>query len=166
MPWTGPQSCLRRSRVTGSQPLVPHGPSTGPLTATLPVSRTIPLARLRFSNRPARLPPPTVERHAPPSRFISRASFPRSSTLWERMALLVQRNLARDRRSRCDLESVSCLRIQSTNWTGDFEAVVIEFVVGNSASRPYTSGIRAADEMYGATRTRIDAALDDIRHCV
>ena len=62
----------------------------------------------------------------------------RISQLWERLALMVQRDLA-EVGVDMQLESRPVRGIQPAHLaTGDFDAVFMEFVVGNSASRPFT----------------------------
>ena len=53
------------------------------------------------------------------------------------MALLTQQDLAKVG-VHMELQSVSFAEFNQRIGTGDFESVVIEFVAGNSASRPYT----------------------------
>jgi peptide/nickel transport system substrate-binding protein len=79
------------------------------------------------------------------------------------MALIVQRDLA---------EIGVAMRIESVPFeifnqrivSGDFDAVTIELIVGNTASRPYTFwSSKSTQNVWGYRNPNLDDALDDLR---
>lgn len=109
--------------------------------------------------------PPASNRgkDAPPSRLSFSCLVPEGFDLWERMALLTQKNLAQIG-VQMDLESVSFPEFNRRIGTGDFEAVVIEFVAGNTASRAYTFWYSSSKRnVWGYRNPELDNALDEIR---
>lgn len=88
---------------------------------------------------------------------------PDSFALWERMALIVQKDLAKvgvDMR----LESMPFAEFNRRIGAGDFDAVMLEFIVGNSPSRPYGFWhSRSRQNSWGFQNPQIDDALDRIR---
>jgi peptide/nickel transport system substrate-binding protein len=98
-----------------------------------------------------------------PSRMHFTCLIPDSFALWERMALIVQKDLARvgvDMR----IESMPFSEFNKRIVAKDFDAVMLEFIVGNSPSRPYGfwhSGSK--QNFWGVQNQGIDLALDGIR---
>ena len=107
----------------------------------------------------ARRTPPTI-----PSRFTFTCLIPESFALWERMALIVQRDLARIGVD-MQIESVPFEEFNRRIAAGDFDAVTLEFIFGNSPSTAVSrSGIRRVKQnMWGYRNTAVDASLDRIR---
>jgi ABC-type dipeptide transport system, periplasmic component len=79
------------------------------------------------------------------------------------MALLAQKNLA-EIGVDMQLESVTFEEFNRRIGSGEFDAVVIEFVAGNSASRPYTFWYSESKRnVWGYRNREMDSALDEIR---
>jgi peptide/nickel transport system substrate-binding protein len=99
----------------------------------------------------------------PPSRLHFTCLVPDSFTLWERMALMVQRDLAEvgvDMR----IESMPFPEFNRRIATGDFQAVMLEFIVGNSPSRPFGFWhSNSKQNVWGFNNPQVDQALDGIR---
>jgi peptide/nickel transport system substrate-binding protein len=89
---------------------------------------------------------------------------PENLPLWERMALLVQRDLAQigvDMR----LESAPIKQFGARLASGDFDAVFLEHIVGNNASRPFSFWHSTSRQnTWGFRSPAVDQALDDLRH--
>ncbi len=104
--------------------------------------------------------------HNGPSRMHFTCLIPDSFALWERMALIVQKDLAKvgvDMR----LESMPFAEFNRRIGAGDFDAVMLEFIVGNSPSRPYGFWhSRSRQNSWGFQNPQIDDALDRIRRAV
>ncbi len=89
---------------------------------------------------------------------------PENFQLWERLALMVQRNLAEIGVS-MTLEAVPVNTFNQRISEGAFDAVLMEMISGYSISRPFLfwrSGGSANFSSYH--NPSLDAALDDIRH--
>jgi peptide/nickel transport system substrate-binding protein len=100
----------------------------------------------------------------PPSRLRFTCILPENFTLWERMALLVQRDLAHVGVD-MQLETVSVNDFTRRVMTGDFDAVLIELIVGNTPTKPYTFWYsQSKRDFTGYKNADVDAALDAIRH--
>jgi ABC-type transport system substrate-binding protein len=88
---------------------------------------------------------------------------PQNFALWERMALIAQRDLAQIGVD-MQLESVPFSTFNERIGKSDFDAVVMELVAGNSVSRPYffwhSRGLLNA---WGYSNRKVDDALDGIR---
>jgi peptide/nickel transport system substrate-binding protein len=100
----------------------------------------------------------------PPARFHFVCLLPESVALWERIGLLVQRNLS-EIGIDMQLEAVPADQFSQRIGKGDFDAVLLELIVGNSASRPFFfwySGSRL--NAWGYKSPALDSALDGIRH--
>ena len=83
--------------------------------------------------------------------------------MWERMALMVQRDLA-EIGVDMQLESVPFDEFNQRIAAGDFDAVLTEFVVGNSTSRPFTFWYsQSKRNPWGYKNPDIDSAFDRIR---
>jgi peptide/nickel transport system substrate-binding protein len=98
-----------------------------------------------------------------PGRFHFTCLVPDNFALWERMALIVQRDLA---------EIGVVMRIESVPFevfnqrigSGDFDAVTIELIVGNTASRPFTFwSSQSTQNVWGYRNADLDRALEDLR---
>jgi ABC-type transport system substrate-binding protein len=88
---------------------------------------------------------------------------PENFALWERMGLQVQRDLA-DIGVDMQLEMLSVNEFNERIATGNFDAVLMEFVVGNSSSRPFTFWYsQSRTNMWGYKNPSMDKALDGIR---
>ena len=98
-----------------------------------------------------------------PSRMHFTCLIPDTFALWERMALIVQKDLAKigvDMR----IESMPFSEFNRRIAAKDFDAVMLEFIVGNSPSRPYGFWhSQSKQNFWGVHNQRIDAALDGIR---
>ena len=98
-----------------------------------------------------------------PARLRFTCIFPEGFPLWERIGLLVQRNFSAigvDMR----LETVSVKDFSSRIAAGEFDAVLSEFVVGNSPSRPFTFWYSGSKQnAWGYQSQKVDEALDGIR---
>jgi peptide/nickel transport system substrate-binding protein len=98
-----------------------------------------------------------------PARFHFTCLLPNTFQLWERMALMVQRDLA-DIGVDMQLETVPFQEFNRRIAASDFDAVVLEFVVGNTASRPFTFWhSKGKQNVWGFKSPAIDHALDEIR---
>ena len=109
--------------------------------------------------------PSTAPANGRPPRLHFTCLLPENFPLWERMALLVQRDLAADRRryaarDRCRIDEVQ----PSDLATGDFDAVLLELIVGNSASRPFSFWHSSSKQnVWGYQNPTVDDAFDGIR---
>ena len=99
-----------------------------------------------------------------PARIRFTCLLPENFALWERIGLLVQRNLAAvgvDMR----LEVVPAEQFNERIASGDFDAVLLELVVGNTASRPFTFWYsKSRQNAWDYESPQTDAALDQLRH--
>jgi peptide/nickel transport system substrate-binding protein len=109
---------------------------------------------------------PTIRTSAPgeaPARLHFTCLVPQNFALWERMALLAQRDFSHVGID-MQFESVTFDDFNKRLSIGDFDAAIMELVVGNSVSRPYffwhSKGLLNA---WGYNNPKVDAALDDIR---
>jgi peptide/nickel transport system substrate-binding protein len=99
-----------------------------------------------------------------PGRIHFTCLVPETFALWERMALNVQRDLARVGVN-MQIESVPFEVFNQRIGSGDFDAVIMELIVGNTASRPFTFwSSRSTQNSWGYKNTALDEALDDLRH--
>jgi peptide/nickel transport system substrate-binding protein len=97
------------------------------------------------------------------SRLHFTCIFPENFALWERMALLVQRDLA-EIGVDMELEAVTVAEFNRRISAGDFDAVLIELIVGNAPSRPYTFWYSQSRRAFtGYNNTEVDAAFDGMR---
>jgi len=98
-----------------------------------------------------------------PARLHFTCLVTQNFALWERMALIAQRDFAQVGVD-MQFESVSFTELNQRLANGNFDAVVMELVVGNSVSRPYffwhSQGLLNA---WGYRNTKVDAALDGVR---
>ena len=101
---------------------------------------------------------------AAPSRLHFTCLLPENFALWERMALMVQRNLSEigvDMR----LETMPVDAFNQRIASGDFDAVLLETIAGLNISRPYFfwhSGTKR--NFWGYHSSAVDEALDGIRY--
>jgi ABC-type transport system substrate-binding protein len=88
---------------------------------------------------------------------------PDNFALWERMALIVQRDLA-EIGVDMKIESVPFEVFNQRIGSGDFDAVTIELIVGNTASRPFTFwSSQSTQNVWGYRNPSLDQSLDDLR---
>jgi peptide/nickel transport system substrate-binding protein len=98
-----------------------------------------------------------------PSRFHFTCLLPENFPLWERMALLVQKELF-DVGIDMKLESLPAQEFTRRIGSGDFEAVFMEFIGGPSISRPYVFWHSASSRNFsGYHDPVVDQALDTVR---
>jgi len=98
-----------------------------------------------------------------PGRIHFTCLVPENFALWERMALIVQRDLAAIGVN-MQLESVPFEVFNQRISTGDFDTVVMELVVGNTPSRPFTFwSSNSSQNVWGYHNPLLDRALDDLR---
>jgi peptide/nickel transport system substrate-binding protein len=98
-----------------------------------------------------------------PAQFAFSCLIPENFTLWERLALHVQRDLA-DVGIDMRLEKVSVNEFNRRIGTRAFDAALTEFVAGNSPSRPFTFWYsEAKGNLWGYQNPTMDAALNGIR---
>ncbi len=107
-----------------------------------------------------------AEDKAAPSRLRFTCLLPENFALWERMALMAQRNLAEigvDMR----LETLPVNAFNQHIGSSDFDAVLVELVSGCSVSRPYFFWYSGSKRnFWGYHDSAVDRALDEIRHAV
>ena len=112
----------------------------------------------------AKLPPSATRT---PAALQARLEFtcliPENFELWERLALHSQRHLS-EVGVAMRLEKVSVNEFNRRIGSRQFDAVLTEFVVGNSSSRPFTFWHSTSkSNIWGYKNAEMDAALDDIR---
>jgi len=99
-----------------------------------------------------------------PARLRFTCLLPEGFPLWEKIGLLVQKNfwsIGVDMK----LETVSVSDFTSRILAGNFNAVLSEIVVGNTASRPFTFWYsNSKQNVWGYSNTNVDRALLAIRH--
>jgi peptide/nickel transport system substrate-binding protein len=102
----------------------------------------------------------------PASRLHFTCIFPEDFALWERMALLVQRDLASIGVD-MQLEAVPVIEFNRRITAGEFDAVLIELIVGNTPSRPYTFwNSKSRRAFTGYSNPEVDATFDGMRRAV
>lgn len=107
--------------------------------------------------------PPEHSKGGAPARIHFTCIIPENFALWERMGLLVQRNLA-EIGVDMQLQALPVDEFNQRIGTGNFDAVLTEFVVGNSVSRSYFFWHSQGKLNYwGYRNPRMDSALDGIR---
>lgn len=98
-----------------------------------------------------------------PATFSFVCLIPENFQLWERLALMVQRDLA-EIGVDMTLEAVPAQRFSQRIAEGEFDAVLMETISGFSVSRPFafwhSSGLHSFS---GYRNAAVDFALDDIR---
>jgi peptide/nickel transport system substrate-binding protein len=110
---------------------------------------------------------PTSTLHAgpdkPPARLRFTCILPESFPLWEKMGLLAQRDFSAvgiDMK----LEALPVEEFNTRIQSGKFDAVLSEFIVGNSPSRPFTFWYSESKQnVWGYRNDKVDAALMGIR---
>jgi peptide/nickel transport system substrate-binding protein len=103
------------------------------------------------------------DRKGPPARLHFNCIIPEGFPLWERIGLLVQRNLA-EIGVDMQLEELPVDKFNQRIGAGDFDTVLVELIVGNGVSRPYFfwhSGSKL--NVWGYKNPNVDEALDGIR---
>jgi ABC-type transport system substrate-binding protein len=116
------------------------------------------VALLNEAKLPSRRPSAGI-----PARLAFSCLIPENFTLWERLALHVQRDLA-DVGVDMQLEKVTVNEFNRRIGTRAFDAVLTEFVAGNSPTRPFTFWYsQAKGNFWGYKNPMMDAALDGIR---
>jgi len=99
----------------------------------------------------------------PPARLRFTCIFATNFPLWERMALLVQRNLSQIGVD-MQLESLSVDDFNRRIATGDFDAVLGEIIAGNSAGRPYVFWYSTSKQNAAGYRNpQVDAGFDRLK---
>jgi peptide/nickel transport system substrate-binding protein len=109
--------------------------------------------------------PKVVSTHsnAPPSRLDFTCLIPEGFALWEHIGLMVQRDLAQIGVD-MTLENVPFETFNRRIATGAFDAVLMEFVVGSSPSRPFTFWYsKSKRNVWGYVNQNMDQALDHVR---
>ena len=103
------------------------------------------------------------ESDGPPSRMRFDCIFP-TSPLWERMALIAQRNFSQigvDAR----FEALPLEEFNRRTVAGNFDAVLMDLVVGNATSRPYFFWYSTSKQNpWGYHDEQVDRALDRLRY--
>lgn len=100
----------------------------------------------------------------PPAKLHFSCLFPENLPLWERMALLVQRDLA-EIGVDMQLEAVPIRTFSDRLSRGDFDTVLLEHIVGNNASRPFSFWHSTGKQnAWGFQSPAVDRALDNLRH--
>lgn len=100
----------------------------------------------------------------PAARLHFTCMFPENIPLWERLGLLVQRDLARIGVD-VQLESLPIKEFSARLGAGEFDTVLLEHVAGNSASRPFSFWHSTSrGNAWGFHSPAMDRALDDLRH--
>jgi ABC-type transport system substrate-binding protein len=88
---------------------------------------------------------------------------PENFALWERIGLLVQRNLAAIGVD-MTLEALPAEQFNERIASGDFDAVLVDLIVGNTASRPFTFWYSDSPQnVWGYQNPKTDFALDQLR---
>jgi peptide/nickel transport system substrate-binding protein len=106
---------------------------------------------------------PSSAPKGPPARLRFKCIFP-ASLLWERMSLLVQRNLSQIGVD-MQLESLPLDEFNRRIATGDFDAVLMDLIVGNATSRPYFFWYSTSRQNpWGYHDDMVDQALDHLRY--
>ena len=108
-----------------------------------------------------------IEERAPSSNGLKFVCLiPENVQLWERLALMVQRNLA-EIGVNMALEAVPVDAFNQRIATGDFDVLLMEMVSGTSVNRPFSfwhsTGIHSFS---GYANPSVDAALEDIRRAI
>jgi peptide/nickel transport system substrate-binding protein len=98
-----------------------------------------------------------------PSRFHFVCLIPETFPVWERVALAVQRDLA-EIGVDMEIAAVPFPEFNRRIAAHDFDAVFLEFVFGNSPSRPFTFWYsKSKQNSWGFEDEKADVALDGIR---
>jgi peptide/nickel transport system substrate-binding protein len=99
---------------------------------------------------------------APPARFRFKCIF-MTNALWERMALMIQRDLAQIGVD-VQFEAVTLEEFNARALSGDFDAVLADLIVGNSAGRPYVLWYSSSKQnSSGYQNPVVDRAFDQLR---
>ena len=151
---------LNRRGQTASSPL---WPLHWAYDSTVPSYSYDPSRAIALLNA-ARIPQaPTGPTDGAPGRLHFTCLVPDNFALWERMALIVQRDLA-EIGVDMKIESVPFEVFNKRIGSGDFDAVTIELIVGNTASRPFTFwSSQSTQNVWGYRNPSLDQALDDLR---
>jgi peptide/nickel transport system substrate-binding protein len=110
---------------------------------------------------------PVVDRRVatnrPPSRLHFTCILPENFAVWERMALLVQRNLS-EIGIDMKLETMPFDTFTKRVISKDFEAAFSELINGRAAVRPYTFWYSSSKQnFFGYRSSMVDSSLDAIR---
>lgn len=98
----------------------------------------------------------------PPARLRFTCIFP-TSQLWERMALIVQRNLSQVGVD-VQFEALPLNEFNRRLLSGDFDAVLADLIAGNAAGRPYVFWYSTSRQNAAGYRNfEVDAAFDRLR---
>jgi peptide/nickel transport system substrate-binding protein len=107
--------------------------------------------------------PANERRRKIPAKLHFTCILPENFTLWERLGLHVQRDLA-EIGVDMQLEKVSVTEFNRRIGTQEFDAALTEFVVGNSSSRPFTFWhSQSKINVFSYKNSDVDLALDRIR---
>jgi len=102
--------------------------------------------------------------NGPPGRLHFTLLFATNFALWERMALVIQRNLSQIGVD-MQLETLSIDDFNRRIPAGDFDAVLTDLVAGNAASRPYFYWYSTSKQNpWGYQNSAVDQALDHLRY--
>jgi peptide/nickel transport system substrate-binding protein len=102
--------------------------------------------------------------HRFPSRLRFTCIFPANQAVWERMALLVQRNLSQIGVD-MQLETVPTVdEFSQRVGNGDFDAVLTELVAGNGAGRPFVFWQSTSKRnAWGYHNPQVDQAFENLK---
>jgi peptide/nickel transport system substrate-binding protein len=99
----------------------------------------------------------------PPARLRFECLLPEGFALWEHIGLLVQRSLS-EIGVDMSLTTLPVTRFNGRIGSGDFDAILSEFIVGNSPSRPFTFWYSTSKQnVFGFKDPNLDRAWDGIR---
>lgn len=147
-------------RGHGRQASVPAWPEHWAYDASVPSYEYNPLRAIALLDAalPARQQSPNQS-----GRLQFTCLIPENFALWERIGLLVQRDLAEigvDMR----LEAVPADLFNQRIGKGDFDAVLLELIVGNTATRSFTFWhSQSGQNAWGYSNPALDLALDRMR---
>jgi peptide/nickel transport system substrate-binding protein len=104
-----------------------------------------------------------ADRDKPPARLRFTCILPEGFPLWEKIGLLAQRDFSAIGVD-MNLEAVSVQEFNTRILSGNFDAVLSEFIVGNSPSRPFTFWYsKSRQNLWGYRNQKVDDALLGIR---
>ena len=100
----------------------------------------------------------------PPGRLHFTCIIPEGFPLWERLSLLVQRDFSRIG-IHMALQALPVKEFNVRIMSGDFDAFVSEFIIGNSPSRPFTFwNSTSKQNLWGYSNKAVDQAFAGIRN--
>jgi ABC-type transport system substrate-binding protein len=111
-----------------------------------------------------KLSDPRQDLQRSPSRLRFKCIFATNFPMWERIALMVQRDLSQIGVD-MQLETLSIDELNRRITTGDFDAVLLDLVAGNATSRPYFFWYSTSKQNpWGYRDEAVDQALDRLRY--